>query len=219
MKKREEKIKNTNVKETEWIWVEGYKGTNADMTCNGYQYELGKIHEMPEGSEIELCGSGFHFCKHLRSVFDYYAIGGGHRFFKVKALVRKEDWDDKYIATVRYITYSRFSIDDKFTSKAIEFISEVPEDDIFAAARCSNFTKKERKKALKHESGISAVIQDRREAKRKESINKLIEVGYSTPFADYIVHTGLFDVAYAVGSQADLSMDMKVLYIMHRRDD
>ena len=26
--------------ENEWVWVEGYKGTDKDMCCRGYQYEL-----------------------------------------------------------------------------------------------------------------------------------------------------------------------------------
>ena len=28
------------INKEEWVWIEGYKGTSSDMTCNDYQYEL-----------------------------------------------------------------------------------------------------------------------------------------------------------------------------------
>ena len=40
--------------------VKGYKGFNQDLTCRGFQYEIGKTYEY--NGEIELCSSGFHFC-------------------------------------------------------------------------------------------------------------------------------------------------------------
>lgn len=35
--------------EEKWIWVDGYKGTDKDMKCRGYQYEFGKQFDIPEG--------------------------------------------------------------------------------------------------------------------------------------------------------------------------
>lgn len=78
----------------EWIWVDGYKGTKSDMTCNGYQYELGKRYVMPPDEDIVECASGFHLCLILNDVFDYYSIHNNNRFFKVKALVRKSDYEE-----------------------------------------------------------------------------------------------------------------------------
>lgn len=41
----------------------GYKGTDKDMRCQGFQFELGRWYEMPEG-DLVLCSRGFHFCKY-----------------------------------------------------------------------------------------------------------------------------------------------------------
>ena len=50
--------------------MKGYKGFNRDMTCRGFQYEVGKTYEM--SGVIGLCSRGFHFCETLADCFDYY---------------------------------------------------------------------------------------------------------------------------------------------------
>ena len=77
--------------EAEWVWVEGYKGTDKNMCCKDYQYILGATHSLPDEEEVELCKNGFHLCLNLNEVFNFYPIGEGNRFFKVQALVRKSD--------------------------------------------------------------------------------------------------------------------------------
>ena len=86
-----ETLEPTSEPEEEWIWVEGYKGTDKDMKCRDFQYGLGVQYDMPEDQEIQECESGFHLCLYLSDVFHYYEVGCGNRFFKVKALVRKVD--------------------------------------------------------------------------------------------------------------------------------
>ena len=39
--------------------VKGFKGFNEDLTCRGFQYEIGKTYK--HNGEVELCRSGFHF--------------------------------------------------------------------------------------------------------------------------------------------------------------
>ena len=52
--------------------VKGYKGFNEDLTCRGFQYEIGKTYEYD--GDIELCRSGFHFCRKLKDVHDFYDL-------------------------------------------------------------------------------------------------------------------------------------------------
>ena len=47
-----------------------YKGFKKDLTCRGFQYEVGKEYEI-EG-KLEMCENGFHACESPLEVFDHY---------------------------------------------------------------------------------------------------------------------------------------------------
>lgn len=46
-----------------------YKGTDKDMKCLDFQFELGKEYEE---AEAKLCNKGFHGCEYPLDVFEYY---------------------------------------------------------------------------------------------------------------------------------------------------
>ena len=48
----------------------GYKAFEKNLSCRGFQYEIGKTYEMDDG--IVLCESGFHFCRYPAQVFEHY---------------------------------------------------------------------------------------------------------------------------------------------------
>ena len=52
--------------------VKGFKGFNEDLTCRGFQYEIGKTYK--HNGEVELCRSGFHFCRKLEDVHNFYNL-------------------------------------------------------------------------------------------------------------------------------------------------
>ena len=64
--------------------MKGYKITNKDMTCLGYQYELNKEFILDEDKEgpLELCYSGFHFCEKAENCFNHYDFCNGERLFE-----------------------------------------------------------------------------------------------------------------------------------------
>ena len=63
------------------IEVIAYKGMNSDMTCKGFQYEIGKTYKT---DKAELWKCGFHACLNPRDVLDYYYQSIKSRYFKVK---------------------------------------------------------------------------------------------------------------------------------------
>lgn len=197
----------------EWIWVEGYKGTYSDMTCNGYQYELGKQYDIEKGTVVKECSNGFHLCLKLEDVFNYYGIGGRNRFFKVKALVRKSEYD----------TYGQYEpgaggfrfggIRNKLAATSIIFTEEASMEELCEAARKHW---RDIPKDMPDKYIQMAFESDVHEASRAYIKDTLIEDGYSVVFTNFIVEDmpDKFEVAHAVASLEDLSMDVKVMTIM-----
>lgn len=195
-------FKETSEPEEEWIWVDGYKGTDYNMMCRGYQYEIGKKYDMPDDDAVEECKSGFHLCLMLYHVFDYYSIGLCNRFFKVKALVRKSDKNNYGMYITNGYTSSRR---DKLVAKSIIFVSELTIDQVLENTDAAYLPVEYKQLAM--QIGVQSACN-------QYMNNTLVEDGYSETFAAYIVGHNQFNVAHAVGSQKDLSMDMKVLTIL-----
>ena len=59
-----------------------YKGFDENLSCRGFQYEIGKeyVHE----GEIECCENGFHACTNPFDVLDYYEADGKNRYCEVE---------------------------------------------------------------------------------------------------------------------------------------
>ena len=60
-----------------------YKGTDKNMQCRGYQYEIGKT-EKSDGA-IRCGDKGFHSCEAPFDVLRYYPIRDGNRYFSAEA--------------------------------------------------------------------------------------------------------------------------------------
>ena len=52
--------------------IKGYKAYKKGLTCNNFQYEVGK--EYKYDGDIEICNSGFHFCENPLDVLNYYDL-------------------------------------------------------------------------------------------------------------------------------------------------
>ena len=67
-----------------------YKGFNKDLTCRGFQYEVGK--EYIE-EKVSICNSGFHACENPFDVLDFYGDALNNRFCKVEqsGLIEKDN--------------------------------------------------------------------------------------------------------------------------------
>ena len=208
------------LEEEEWIWVRGFKGTEKDMSCKGYHYELGKQFDLDEDLEPSVCHNGFHFCKELINVFKHYKIGDGNRFFEVEALVKKSDLDPKKKEYAKYanaawnLYHTSSQYDDKYAAKSIRFIRELTVDEVFETVTDSDvreWAEEQKKRAM--ETSINTVRRDIRAF-------DLCAAGYSPAFAKYIsVDAGRYATAMAMASLPDVSMDIKVMAIFMDNQD
>jgi len=91
--------------------MKGYKAFNSDLTCRGFQYEVGKeyVHE----GEIEPCRNGFHFCKSIADCYTFYDTNDSTRICEVEATGNVKE-DDSGI---------------KFCTDKIKIIREIVSDD------------------------------------------------------------------------------------------
>ena len=87
----------------------GYKAFNKDLTCRGFQYEVGQTYSMDE-SPIP-CQRGFHFCKSIAETYEYYSMSDNTRICKIEALGEVQTNDDK-----------------KYCTNVIKILEEITED-------------------------------------------------------------------------------------------
>ena len=110
--------------EQDWIWVDAYKGTDANMCCKGQQYVMGV--EDAYGDKVVLGSKGYHVCTDLKHCFNTYDYDFVNRFFKVRALVNAKDYQYRNPNNTTLV------------AKAIKFVGEITYDaDTITAKRNS----------------------------------------------------------------------------------
>lgn len=100
----------------EFVWIDGYKRVNLDMTTKygDFKYEIGE--EYTQDAIPSPCSSGFHFCYNMEATENYYA-----------------PWESKLLKVRAYVPISEkeHSLDingneeDKCTCKRIKIVEEV----------------------------------------------------------------------------------------------
>ena len=100
--------------------VIAYKGFNKDLTCRGFQYEIGKEYEE---KEVSVCERGFHACENPFDVLDFYGDVLDNRFCKVEqsGTIKK---DDKKQASSKIKVVAEIGFTGLFEA-GIEWIKEV----------------------------------------------------------------------------------------------
>ena len=89
-----------------------YKGFDMNLRCRGFQYEIGKEYELPDGVNPSLCKAGFHACENPADVFAYY-VPSESRYCLVELSGQIDRGDDKSCASrikiVRELTLQELS--------------------------------------------------------------------------------------------------------------
>ena len=114
-----------------------YKGTDKDMKCRGFQFELGKEYEE---AEAKLCKKGFHGCEYPLDVFAHYAPADS-RFFEAEldgVTDERESPDTKLVGT-KIKLRAEIGIAG-IVKAAVEFIKERAESSDNHTGNCSAAT-------------------------------------------------------------------------------
>ena len=91
--------------------VIAYKGMNSDMTCKGFQYEIGKTYKI---YKAELYQCRFYACLNPRDVLEYYPQYESSCYYKVKLSgeITKCDFDDTKVAATEITILEEINIDE-----------------------------------------------------------------------------------------------------------
>ena len=87
--------------------IKAYKGFNADLTCRGFRYEVGKEYDHP--GPVRVCESGFHACENPMDVLGFYPPcgenGNPNRFCEVEQSgeIDKSQSDKKCSSHIRIL--------------------------------------------------------------------------------------------------------------------
>ena len=97
-----------------------YKGFKQDLTCRGFQFEMGKTFE--HKGKVEPCSGGFHSCEYPLDCFSYYPPAES-RYAETIAdgEVSREDGGDSKIASATITIKAEISMHQMVT-RAIEWI-------------------------------------------------------------------------------------------------
>ena len=114
-----------------------YKGTDKDMKCRGFQFDLGK--EYVE-EEAKLCDKGFHGCEYPLDVFAHYAPADS-RFFvaDLDGVTDEEAEDDSKRAGTKIKLRAEIGIAG-IVKAAVEYIKEKAESSKNHTGYCSAAT-------------------------------------------------------------------------------
>ena len=93
--------------------MRGYKALNKDMSTlyRNMIYELNKEYEIER--KLIMCENGYHFCKELINVFNYYPLDS--RVFEIDTLDGEIKKDNEF---------------DKYCTNKIKLVREISEDEI-----------------------------------------------------------------------------------------
>ncbi|QJR79645.1 hypothetical protein CA267_001940 [Alteromonas pelagimontana] len=97
-----------------------YKGFNKDLTCRGFQYEVGKTYKH-EGEVVRCAKGGFHSCENPLDIFGYY--GPAESVFHTVEVAGHidRDGDDTKIASAEITIKAEISIPE-VVKKGVEWI-------------------------------------------------------------------------------------------------
>jgi YD repeat-containing protein len=94
----------------------GYKGTDFNGYCKNLQYKVGETYSLD--GELKICKSGFHFCKNLINVDNYYSFcNQDYEYYEIEALGNIITEGDKSVT-------DKIKIIRKLSKKDIEEISK-----------------------------------------------------------------------------------------------
>lgn len=114
-----------------------YKGTDKDMKCRSFQFELGKEYEE---TEAVLCEKGFHGCEYPLDVFAHYAPADS-RFFvaDLDGVTDETESDDTKRVGTKIKLKSEIGIAG-IVKAAVEYIKEKAESSKNQTGDCSAAT-------------------------------------------------------------------------------
>lgn len=208
---KEEEIKE----EPKYIWVEGYKGVSQDLKgYNDFKYELNTEYSC-DGNPI-ICENGFHLSLNLYDASTYKNIMED-RFFKVRALVRENDYLQYGEEVPEYFAgfVLRAVKIDKLVSKKIILLEEISVDQIYEQLKdyykiLKFLTKEEFLQIKENKTSVLRICENRLKNKGYSDTFSILLLEKNSKMDDMI---DIVDKAIALSDEG-LSPDMRAYLLL-----
>ncbi|MGN7930276.1 DUF7666 domain-containing protein, partial [Sphingopyxis sp. 22461] len=108
--------------ETAPVEIASIKGFERDLTCRGFQFEVGKTYE--HTGTVQACAGGFHACdaaEHPLNVFQFYAPATSRYFDVTQAGEMSRDGEGAKVASAKITLGVEISLHD-LALRAVEFV-------------------------------------------------------------------------------------------------
>ena len=100
-----------------------YKGTNKNLKCRDFQYEIGKEY-LIDGKPVKCTNSGFHSCENPFDVFGYYPPTDSRYFIsEADGEIDKEENSDSKVASSKITLKAEVTLFD-FLKLGVEYIKD-----------------------------------------------------------------------------------------------
>ena len=104
--------------------MKAYKGFNKDMTCRGFQYEVGKEYET---DKAELCKCGFHACLYPQDCYGYYPPANSrYCLVELDDVVESKDHKDTKVCGKKIKIVKELTIEE-MTTASVEYVLDLTE--------------------------------------------------------------------------------------------
>ena len=98
-----------------------YKGFNADMTCRGFAYEVGRSYR--HAGPVKACEAGFHACEHPLDVLSYYGAAASRFALVEMSGETSRDGDDSKIAAAEITIKTEIRLPE-LVAAAIRYVTD-----------------------------------------------------------------------------------------------
>lgn len=210
-------------------WVEGYKaffekdGKLYGASQKSFEYQTENI---MDAKYIQKCRNGFHFCEELKEIVfnqNFDPTVAPYKYYRVKGLVADNQENDLFHPH-KIVTHHLIILDEVPEKELLECVKQTKEQRYTVLCEFPDEMFEEcfyKIRSAHTQKELSDIRTELKKSLRNVHKQQLIDVGYSAPFADYMVkyRDSKYYITKAIALAAEIDDPaMRVMALMTEPD-